>query len=340
MKVVITGGSGFIGGEIVSTLQARGAEVLNLDCNPPPLQQARHWQSCDVRSIESVNSAILNFDPNYVLHLASDIDVNLPTLESYATTIEGTRNVIAACAGLHNLRRFIHVSTQYVMTPGVQPHSETEFQPYTLYGEAKAQSELTIRQSALADWIIVRPTIIWGPRHPSFANAIWKYLANRKYLHPVARKPILRCYGFVRNTAEQMTALLDADLSKVSGRVFYLGDGTIDHDRWIDGFACAFTGKRARRVPKSALLALGLAGEGLNKLGVRFPMDMGRYFRMTTSSEIDLNGTFAIVGSPKISLEQGISETVAWLSQLDPILFKGSNINPADEVIRYSNPVG
>jgi len=307
---------------VVAQLLSKGAEIVNLDFKPParPDQQSI-WRKCDVRDRGDVALAVTAFDPHYILHLASDIDVTLKRIEEYATTVEGTRNVVAAAQRLINLRRFIHISSQFVVTPGVRPKSETDLQPYTLYGEAKARSELIVRQSILIDWLILRPAIIWGPRHPSFSDAIWKYLANGRYLHPVARKRILRCYGYVRNTAAQMVAFLEADLSTTSSRVFYLGDGAIDHDLWADGFAIAFTGKHARRVPKHALLALGLAGDGLRMLGVRFPMDTGRYFRMTTSSDVDLAPTFAIVGPPMITMADGIKETVEWLAQLEPPLF-------------------
>src|SRR5208283_6137943 len=147
--------------------------------------------------------------------------------------------------------------TQFVVTPGQTPKSETDFKPYTLYGEAKAVSERLVRASSLP-WLIVRPTIIWGPRHPSFHDQIWAFIANRAYLHPSAATPIMRCYGYVGNTADQILAFLDADPKQ--RRVFYLGDGTINYDTWVDGFAEAITGKKARRIPQSLLLVFARLG--------------------------------------------------------------------------------
>ena len=125
----------------------------------------------------------------------------------------------------------------------------------------------------------------------------------------------MRCYGYVRNTAAQLVSFGEADLSNISSKVFYLGDATINQDLWVDGFSIAFTGKRARRAPKQALLALALAGASLKKVGIPFPMDMGRYFRMTTSSDIDLSETFSIVGRPTITMQNGVDETVRWLKE-------------------------
>lgn len=328
-RILVTGGSGFIGSEVVARLLKNGVTVANLDFKPPTWPEHQpYWHDCDVRDAEGVGRVMAAVDPHYVLHLASDIDVTLTRIEEFQTTIEGTRNVAAAAQKMAQLRRFIHVSTQYVVTPGVQPKGETDLQPYTVYGEAKAQSEAIIRASAIEDWLILRPTTIWGPGHPKFSDAIWKYIANGRYLHPSAAKPILKCYGYVLNTAEQMVAFLDGDLSKTSKRVFYLADGSIDQDLWADGFAYAFTGKPAKRVPKQVLWALGSAGEILRMIGVRFPMDMGRYFRMTTSAEVDMEPTFEIVGHPSVPMAQALKETIAWLEQASPQLFANRPTEP------------
>lgn len=314
-KLLITGGSGFIGSEVVKRAQQHGFEIKNLDFNPPNLSEHEPmWANVDVRNKEDVEREIVAFNPDFVLHMASDIDVTLKTLDEYRTTTLGTSNVLNAAEKLPNLRRLIHVSTQFVVTPGHTPKTDADFKPYTLYGEAKAVSERLVHRASLP-WVITRPTIIWGPRHPSFHLQILGYIASRKYLHPMSSEPIMRCYGYVGNTADQMFSLLEADLKQ--RRVFYLGDGTINYDTWVDGFAEAFTGRKARRIPKSLLHLLARLGSGLNTLGFSAPIDLGRYFRMTTSSAIDLTPTFEIVGRPQISFEDGLRETVEWLQTID-----------------------
>lgn len=313
-RIVVTGGSGFIGSELISILLAAGHDIINLDFKPPRV--AAHvplHRPCDVRDRDAVMRLITEHQPTVIFHLASDIDVNLKTLSEYKTTIDGTRNVLSAAEALPGLRRLIHTSTQFVVRPGIVPRSETELVPYTIYGEAKAETERLVRASALKDWVIVRPAIIWGPNHPSFRDAIWKYIKNGKYLHPASRKGIFRTYGFVRNTASQMAGFLSADLSTTPKRVFYLGDAVINQDIWADAFATRLTGRKARRIPQGLLMALGIAGEGLKRLGLRAPIDWGRYFRMTSQMPVDLESTIAIVGRPPISFDDAVKETVLWL---------------------------
>lgn len=108
----MTGGSGFIGSEVVAQLLKKGATVANLDIKPPTRPEHQpFWRACDVRDADKVRQLTTAFDPHSVLHLASDIEVTLPRIEDYQTTVEGTRNVVAAAQGSPHLRRFIHTST-------------------------------------------------------------------------------------------------------------------------------------------------------------------------------------------------------------------------------------
>lgn len=314
-RIFLTGGSGFIGAEIVRLAAAQGHSVQNLDRLPP--SHAAHrplWVRGDVRDGARLGALVADFAPDIVIHLASDTDVQVTRIEQFTTTIAGTRAVLAAVAGAPGVRRFVHISTQFVVRPGVTPRDEAHFEPYTVYGAAKAQTERLVRQADLAcDWLIVRPTIIWGPGHAAFAANIFKYIAARAYLHPAANRPILRAFGYVTNTASQiLTLALVADRASPQ-RVFYAGDATIDYDRWVDAFSLALTGKAARRIPLWLLHALGVLGDWGKAIGLPAPIDRGRAFRMTTSSAIDLSATLAITGTPEIGFDRAIDATVAWL---------------------------
>lgn len=322
-RLLITGGSGFIGTQSIELALASGFSVRSLDIKPPAL--AAHdglFERVDIRDREALGRAVEAFSPTHILHMASDIDITISRLEDFVTTIGGTANIIEAARRAPQLRRIVHVSTQFVLKPGLKPESETHYDPYTLYGVAKAESERLMQASGLP-FLIARPTIIWGPRHPSFAQHIWRYIASGAYLHPVGFRPIMRCYGYVDNVAAQAVALLEAEPG--SRRVFYLGDGTINYDVWADAFAIALTGRRARRVPTPLLAAVAAAGSTLQKIGLRAPIDLGRYHRMTTSSAIDLSPTFEVAGRPAVDFESGVRESIRWLVETAPQTFKTSS---------------
>lgn len=317
-RILLTGGSGFIGSEVVEIALERGFAVCNLDIGPP--RTAEHkalWREVDVRDAAAMERELLEFQPDRVLHLASDIDISIQTLSQFKTTIDGTANVLAAIKKLPTLKRFIHTSTQFVVKPGVEPESERFVEPYTVYGEAKAEAEKLVWHANLrVPWFILRPTIVWGPHHPSFAQQIFRYIANGRYLHPVGREPITRAFGYVTNVADQMMGFATIDRSMTSRHVYYLGDDSIDYDIWADAFALGLTGRRAKRIPVGLLRLLGHAGDLAKAVGLNSPIDSGRAFRMSTPSKINLRPTHVLVGTPKVSFDTGVAETLKWLNAL------------------------
>lgn len=323
-RLFITGGTGFIGSSLVDIAVNEGYAVRTFDIAPPKSDaQREHWYEGDVRDYDALNQAASEFAPDYLLHLASDIDISITRLEQFTTTIDGTRNAIAVARSLP-LKRFLHTSTQFAVRPGIEPTDERHLEPYTVYGEAKAETEKMMWAAELPmPWVIVRPVIIWGPRHPSFADHIFRHIASRRYLHP-SGAPIMRAFGYVDNVADQILRLATMPTDRTDRRIFYVGDATIDYDIWADAFALAMTGKPARRIPTALLAMLGRAGDAVKAVGLRSPIDSGRAFRMSTSSRIDLSRTHDITGQPKTGFGDGVDATVAWLRGIDPVRFGGA----------------
>lgn len=325
-RIFITGGAGFIGSPLARIAIAQGDTVCLYDLSPPKdVNLVPFWQKGDVRDYVHLNAVAKEFAPDHFLHLASDTDVSITRLEQFTSTIKGTANVLAVAETLSGLKRFLHTSTQFVVRPGVQPKDDAYFEPYTVYGEAKAEAEKLVRKANLTmPWVIVRPVIIWGPGHPSFAEQIFHHIATRNYLHPVGRNPIMRAFGYVDNVAHQILILGTLPEMPDGRLVYYVGDGTIDYDLWADAFSTAITGKQARRIPKWLLTLLGAGGDLAKKLKLPAPIDSGRAFRMSTSSAIDLSPTLRVTGPVPVGFDEGVAATVEWLYRHRPALFARS----------------
>lgn len=312
----MTGGSGFIGGEIALAAIQQGHAVGNLDIAAPHFPgQDSFWTRGDVRDLATFQAAVEAFRPDILIHLASDTDVQITRMDQFTTTLDGTANAIRVAQAVPGLAKFIHISTQFTVRPGIAPRDETHLEPYTVYGEAKAQTERMVRNAALAmPWLIVRPTIIWGPHHPSFRENIFRHIGSRNYLHPVGREKTMRAFGYVTNTARQiLTLALLPETDTGDRHVFYVGDETIDYDRWADAFSVGMTGKPARRIPIGLLNLMGRIGDMAKALRLPAPIDSGRAFRMSTSSAIDLSPTLAVTGPLPVSFEDGVASTLAWI---------------------------
>lgn len=319
LKVFVTGGSGFIGSAVMDALIESGAQPANFDVKAPlHMRHSPLWLPGDILDRDSLVRSVNAVRPDAIIHLAAKADIIADQWADFASIHEGTANLLSAAEGCGEVKRFLNISTQMVMAPGHAPRTLTDFQPYTVYGEAKAfAEELLLRWETDIAWLTVRPTNIWGPHHPSFAEAIWKYIDQRYYLHPTG-KPVFRTYGFVDNMADQIVSLLGADPARTARGIYYGGDAVLDSAVWVDAFSVALTGRSARRVPAGLLRLLGNVGDLLNGIGIRSPIDSGRAMRLTQSYGMPIDATLEITGPPRVSLAEGVDKSVAWLRSVEP----------------------
>jgi GlcNAc-P-P-Und epimerase len=319
-KVFLTGASGFIGTGIVSKLEAAGYQIANFDLKRPTIAaHEKYWMEGDVLDPETVSAALENFAPDHVIHLAARTDTSSEVLQDYRVNTAGSSNVIDACARLETLQRFVLTSSQFVFGPYGLPTNDEDFRPHTVYGKSKQISEEHLRSSDLkACWTIVRPTNIWGPWHPRYADEFWSVLRRGLYIHPKG-PDVYRSYGYVGTVADQVLAILKAPVKLVDHQVFYLGDPPMRLLDWVDGFSIAISGRPVRKVPQSCLRAVAFAGDCFEAAtGRRAPLTSSRFRSMTQSYLTPMEKTFAILGQPRRTLQEGIDETVSWLRQVRP----------------------
>ncbi len=151
MKVLVTGGTGFVGTHLVNRLLQRGHQVAVLARDPAktrnrynrPVETVRG----DVLDPESLSAAISARDA--VVHLVGIIhEAGEQTFDRMHREAAG--NVVAA-AKAAGVRRLVHMSAM-----GSSEDSPSE------YGRTKAAGEKAVRASGL-EWTVVRPSIIFGP---------------------------------------------------------------------------------------------------------------------------------------------------------------------------------
>jgi GlcNAc-P-P-Und epimerase len=307
----VTGGSGFIGTDLVADLLRQGRAVLNLDRRPPQVEAHRPaWRELDLLDGEAT-SALLGELPGYVLvHLAARTDTLSDRVEDYADNHVATRRLLDATAGT----RLVHAvvaSTQYVIRPGVPVDDVQAYAPHTAYGESKVLVERDVRERTGLSWTIVRPTNVWGPRHPAFPQELWRYIERGLYRHPRG-DGIVRAYAWVGTVTQQIQALV-ARRDQAVGGTFYLGDPPIPMRDWVGEFSLQLRGQPVREMPRTVFAAAARAGDVLDRLGVRVPMTSKRWHSMSTSDAVPMQPTFDLLGLPSADWRAGVRETVEWL---------------------------
>jgi len=323
MRILVTGGSGFIGTSLVGRLIAQGSSVLNLDSRPP--HEAAHqpyWQECDILDRDRVSAEFARFAPEQVVHLAARTDVLGTTLDDYRVNTDGTANVLAAIERTPSIERSIITSTQFVHQYHGLPVHDEDFAPHTVYGESKAITERLTRAAQLPGaWTIIRPTNIWGPWHPRYPFEFWKVVGRGWYFHPGGDR-VVRSYGYVGNVIHQILCLLGAPAPTIDRRVFYVGDRPIDLYDWVNGFSLQQTGKPVRVVPTWCVKAFAVTGEILRCARIPFPITLSRYKSMTTSNETSMDAILDLCGEGPYTFDAGIAETVRWLQVHHPDLVR------------------
>jgi nucleoside-diphosphate-sugar epimerase len=317
MKLLITGGSGFIGTNAIDVFSADGTDILNYSLHPPlKPEHKQYWVQGDILDSATIRAAFEKFQPDRVLHLAAraECDENTTVEEGYKVNTEGTQNVLDAIRATPSVDRVIITSSQFVCGPGPLPKHDADYFPETVYGESKAISEKLTRAANLpATWTIIRPTNIWGPWHMRYRREFWRVVERGLYIHP-GHQPVIRCYGYVKNVLDQIRKIFEAPRELVHGKTIYLGDRPTNLFDWVNGFSKALAGRPVRVVPRSIMRMLAMVGDIPTRLtGKPFLINSSRLRSMTTDYNTPIAETFKLLGENPYTLEQGIDETVAWL---------------------------
>lgn len=316
MRLLVTGGSGFIGTNLLAVAPERGHATLNLDpAAPLDPKQEPWWHRCDILDREALLAAFARFVPTHVVHLAARTDTHTTDpIEAYPQNTLGTRNLLEAVRATPSVERLIVTSSQFVSRPGRRPADDTDYAPHTVYGRSKVVTEELTRAAVLdCAWTLIRPTTVWGPWCLRHREGFFRALRRGLYVHP-GRKPCIRSYGYVGNVVDQILRLLEAPEVSVHQKTFYLGDAPAPLLDWVDAVSQELVGRPARVAPRWFVRLMALAGDVASALSRRrFPITTSRYRSMTQDYVADLEPTFAVTGPPPVDLRDGVRRTLAWL---------------------------
>jgi len=148
MTVIVTGGSGFIGREVVRLLLKRGEEVVILDKREPQgeVKEGAEFVRGDVSIREHVFNAVAEFRPEGVVHLAAVLSLMCESdpWTCHRVNFEGTYNVLEASRTFGVEKVAFSSSLAAVIHPDSEPVvKDTSVQrPRLLYGVSKVYGEL------------------------------------------------------------------------------------------------------------------------------------------------------------------------------------------------------
>jgi nucleoside-diphosphate-sugar epimerase len=261
MKVLVTGGGGFLGRSVVNRLLEQGHAVRAIvrpSSSKPVWPDKVEVFRADLRVQEDLASAFDGVDA--VLHLAAATSGNEDM--QFASTVVATERFLDAMSK-SAVKRLIHVSSLVVYDWSktgscMDEKTPLENNPYSMggYTIAKIWQERVVSRFAKKhswDLTIVRPGFIWGPGHAQIAGMGRQF--GRIYLlfGPLTRLPL----SHVDNCADCLVTALENPAA--SGEVFNIIDGDdIRVWRYVREYARR-TGQRGFLLPLPYRVGLGVA---------------------------------------------------------------------------------
>lgn len=321
MRLLVTGGTGFIGSHLAEEARRRGAEVVVLGLTDRPEERATA-ELLSGQGVEIIPGSIT--DPvlcgramervTHVFHLAVAMREGGKDDEFFEqVNLDGTRRLLEA-AGAARVARFIYCGTIGIyghQAPGITTE-ESPLRPGNIYERTKVAAEQLVRELAPAanvPYVILRPADVYGPRDQRLLKLFRGVAAGRFPLfgagagrrHMVYVDDVVSAFYAA---CEREEALGEAMI--VAGpRPCTLGE-LVEEVRQATG-----SRRFGRRLPLGPMLALaGVVEDVCQRCHLDPPIYRRRMDFFTSDSAFDTSRARRLLGwAPRVELADGVRRT-------------------------------
>ncbi len=351
MRILVTGGSGFIASYFYEPLRAAGHDMVNLDLVDPS-EQAKPYRYVkgDVRDRATLVEAMKGCEA--VLHLAAahhDFGIERDTY--FSVNERGTR-LITEVMDEVGVRDIAFYSTVAVYGDAPEPHHEDAPKvPVSPYGQSKLKGEEVlqewVRRAAGRRALVIRPTVTFGPRNFANMYSLIRQISKGRALL-VGDGSNIKSLSYVENIVDATCQLWGASAGSsaaTGSRVTPVGPGFHVYN-YID--KPDFT---SRQIMETIYRALGKNGPKIvvpmwaatlgampfdmviALTGKNLPVSSARIKKLfAAQTKFEADKILEAGYKPKVPLGEGIAKMTRWYAEQGRFQSPAWNVPPAEAV--------
>jgi len=317
IRIIVTGGSGFIGTNVVDDFIKFNYDFINVDISKPKNPEHNiFWKDISLTDKQSLKKIFKDFKPTHVLHLASILGGEGITSEKLNENIISMKNIIEVINDCSSVQSFLFASSLLVCANGYIPKNDTDYCPPNEYGKSKVECEKIMRSSVInCRWNIVRPTAIWGPWFQESSKSFFRVIDRGLYFH-LGNHNAKKSACYVGNASYMMRKILFSE-ERINKQTFYLADyPSYSIREWANCIQENLNLKPIIQIPLIILRCAAILGDLIEKITTfKFPLTSFRLNNMLVEVEYPVQNTLELCGDLPFNLNNSVKQTIQWLNE-------------------------
>jgi GlcNAc-P-P-Und epimerase len=229
--------------------------------------------------------------------------------------VDGTKAILEVASEMQ-VKKIIYFSSVAVYGD-LQPSADnTTTKPNNYYGASKLKAEEAIQEWASQDTerkvIILRPTVVFGPRNQANIFRLVKLVSDGKFIW-VGNGSEVKSVAYVENVADA-TVFLSSHIEKGVQILNYADSPHLTTKEIVHIIAVKAGVKVPKlKIPWSFVVAMASAFDALGKIsGIDFPITSARIRKFNTPTCHKAEKIFSLGFTPRFTIEEGIDKMVKW----------------------------